>query len=151
MLLFSCTDHSHRYCTQICVSSCIFPSSVTESLHALQDTVAIKFFIDRQAFYMEKLISSLPSLSGVIMQPNFVSNADEACCAPMGYIFPPHTITETCMSLDSQMVRTTVPKKPVEVLPPVYCGLSCVLVCYCSTTGGAWLLLVLGHSAADSA
>lgn len=66
--------------------SIIYTLSAIAALQVLQDTVAVKFFIDRQAFHMEKLISSLPSLSRTVMQPNFVSNADEACCAPLGYI-----------------------------------------------------------------
>lgn len=94
----------------------------------------MKFFIDRQAFHMEKLISSLPSLSRTVMQPNFVSNADEACCAPLGYIFPPHTITETCMSLDSQLARDMVPKKPVEVPLPTPATARSAVMCCCSNT-----------------
>lgn len=84
----------------------------------LQETVALKFFIDRQAFYMEKQITTSTFLQGSVMQTHFAANADETCCLPSGYVFPPYTVTETCKSLDNQMVDAPDELNPVEVCCP---------------------------------
>ena len=55
----------------------------------MQDRVALKFFIDRQAFAMEQHLFSLDSLRGELVAPVLVANADGAVRSPHGYVFPP--------------------------------------------------------------
>ena len=73
----------------------------------MQDRVALKFFIDRQAFAMEQHLFSLDSLRGELVAPVLVANADGAVQSPHGYVFPPHTVAEAGQPLEKWMAANS--------------------------------------------
>jgi hypothetical protein len=63
--------------------------------------MAVKFFIDRQAFAVEQRLFSLAALRSIALA--FAANSDGAVRSPHGYVFPPHTVAEAGHPLEKWM------------------------------------------------
>ena len=69
--------------------------------------MAVKFFVDRQAFAMEQHLFSLDALRAALVAPAVIANEDGAVRSPHGHVLPPHTVAEAGESLEKWMAGNT--------------------------------------------